>query len=406
MDRDIRTLTANNSTSKTKRPEELGMKNVANLGIVSMFTDISTEMILGILPLFVVTQLGATKALLGLMEGSAEFLNYMFRVFSGAISDRLSRRKPLVLLGYGLSTIAKPLFAVATSWSDAFAVRLIDRAGKGIRTSPRDALISESVKEAKSGTAFGLHRSADQVGAVVGPVLAFLLLPIIGFRGVFWISLIPGAFSLIVLMLFVRDRIGPKTSTPVFKNARTVLTRRFAIFLFAMGIFAVGAYDFSFILVKAGALGVSSDTVTLVYATLNVATIVVGLPSGILADRLGKENVLVVGFGIFFVASLAGALTNEGALAGFAIAFVFGAYIGISETLQRALVPSFVSADLKGTAYSVYYLVIGTCSFVANLVFGVLSDQFSMNVAFTYGLVTSSAGIIAMLAFIISKPKT
>ena len=382
------------------------MKNVANLGIVSMFTDVSTEMILGILPLFVVTQLGATKALLGLMEGSAEFLNYMFRVFSGAISDRLSRRKPLVLLGYGLSTIAKPLFAVGTSWSGAFVVRLTDRAGKGIRTSPRDALISESVKEAKSGTAFGLHRSADQVGAVVGPVLAFLLLPIIGFRGVFWISLIPGAFSLIVLVFFVRDRLGPKTSTPIFKNARTILTRRFGIFLFAMGIFAIGAYDFSFILVKASALGASSDTVTLVYATLNVATIVVGLPSGILADRLGKEKVLVVGFGIFFVASLAGALTNEGILGGFAIAFIFGAYIGISETLQRALVPSFVSADLKGTAYSVYYLVIGTCSFVANLMFGVLSDQYSMNVAFTYGLVTSSAGIIAMLAFIISNPRT
>jgi MFS family permease len=398
-------LTAKNKSSETKRPEELGMKNVANLGVVSMFTDISTEMILGILPLFVVTQLGATKALLGLMEGSAEFLNYMFRVFSGAISDRLSRRKPLVLLGYGLSTIAKPLFAVATTWSDAFVVRLTDRAGKGIRTSPRDALISESVKEAKSGTAFGLHRSADQVGAVVGPVLAFLLLPLIGFRGVFWISLIPGALSLIVLMFFVRDRIGPKTSTPIFKNARTVLTRRFAIFLLAMGIFAIGAYDFSFILVKAAALGVSSDTVTLVYATLNVATIVVGLPSGILADRLGRERVLVVGFGIFFAASLAGALTNEGALAGFAIAFIFGAYIGISETLQRALVPSFVSTELKGTAYSVYYLVIGTCSLVANLVFGVLSDQFSMSAAFTYSLVTSSAGIVAMLAFIVSKPK-
>jgi len=398
-------LTAKSSTSETEHPQELGLKNVANLGIVSMFTDISTEMILGILPLFVITQLGATKALLGLMEGAAEFLNYMFRVFSGAISDRIGRRKPLVFLGYGLSTLAKPLFAVATSWTDALVVRLADRAGKGIRTSPRDALISESVREAKSGTAFGLHRSADQVGAVVGPVLAFLLLPLFGFRGIFWISLIPGALSLIVLIFFVQDRIGPKTSMPVFKNARTVLTRRFTIFLFVMGIFALGAYNFSFILVKAGALGASSDTVALVYATLNVATIVAGLPSGILADRFGKEKVLVVGFGIFFAASLAGLVTTEGILPGFAIAFIYGAYIGISETLQRALVPSFVSAELKGTAYSVYYLVIGTCSLVANLMFGVLSDQFSMGAAFTYSLITSSAGILAMLAFIILKPK-
>jgi MFS family permease len=371
-----------------------------------MFTDISTEMILGILPVYVITQLGATKELLGLMEGAAEFLNYMFRVFSGAISDRLGRRKPLVFLGYGLSTLAKPLFAFATSWTDALVVRLADRTGKGIRTSPRDALISESVKEVKTGTAFGLHRSADQVGAVLGPVLAFLLVPLFGARGIFWISLIPGVLSLIVLVFWVQDRRGPKTSAPVFKNARTILTKRFKFFLFVMGVFALGAYNFSFVLVKASALGASTDTVALVYATLNVATVVVGFPSGILSDRLGKERVLVVGFGIFFVASLAGLMTTVGVLLAFVIAFVYGAYIGISEALQRALVPSFVSAELKGTAYSVYYLVIGTCALVANLVFGALSDQFSMGAAFTYSLVTCSAGILGMLAFIISKPKT
>jgi len=398
-------LTSKDSTSTTERPKELGLKNVANLGIVSMFTDISTEMILGVLPIYVITQLGATKELLGLMEGTAEFLNYMFRVFSGAISDRLSRRKPLIFLGYGLSTIAKPLFAVTTSWSGAFVVRLTDRAGKGIRTSPRDALISESVKEAKSGTAFGLHRSADQVGAVLGPVLAFLLLPLFGVRGIFWISLVPGVLSLVVLVFWVQDRRGTRTPAPVFKNAGAVLTRRFKFFLLVMGVFALGAYNFSFILVKASVLGASTDTVALVYATLNVATVVVGLPSGILSDRFGREKFLVVGFGIFFVASLAGLLSTEGVLLAFVVAFIYGAYIGISETLQRALVPSLVSAELKGTGYSVYYLVIGTCSLIANVVFGVLSDQLSMGAAFTYSLLTCSLGIIGMLAFIISKPK-
>jgi MFS family permease len=399
-------LKAKDSTSTAERPKELGLKNVANLGIVSMFTDISTEMILGVLPIYVITQLGGTKELLGLMEGAAEFLNYMFRVFSGAISDRLSRRKPLILLGYGLSTAAKPLFAIATSWSGAFVVRLTDRAGKGIRTSPRDALISESVKEAKSGTAFGLHQSADQVGAVLGPVLAFLLLPLYGARGIFWISLIPGALSLIVLAFWVQDRRGTRTSTPVLRNAKAVLTKRFEFFLLVMGVFALGAYNFSFILVKASALGASTEIVTLVYATLNVATVVVGFPSGILSDRFGKEKFLAVSFGIFFVASLAGLLSTEGVLLAFVIAFIYGAYIGISEALQRALVPSLVSAELKGTGYSVYYLVIGTCSLIANLVFGVLSDQFSMGAAFTYSLLTCTLGIIGMLAFIISKPKT
>jgi MFS family permease len=399
-------LTAKDITSTADEPKELGLRNVANLGIVSMFTDISTEMILGVLPIYVITQLGATKELLGLMEGSAEFLNYMFRVFSGAISDRLSRRKPLIFFGYGLSTIAKPLFAVATSWSGAFVVRLTDRVGKGIRTSPRDALISESVKEAKSGTAFGLHRSADQVGAVLGPVLAFLLLPLYGAKGIFWISLIPGALSLIVLAFWVKDRRGTRTSTPVFRNARAVLTKRFKFFLLVMGVFALGAYNFSFILVKASALGASADTATLVYATLNVATVVVGFPSGILSDRFGREKFLLMGFGIFFVASLAGLLSTEGVQLAFVIAFIYGAYIGISEALQRALVPSLVSTELKGTGYSVYYLVVGTCSLIANLVFGVLSDRFSLGAAFTYSLITCALGIIGMLLFIISKPKT
>jgi len=379
---------------------------VTNLGIVSLFTDVSTEMILGILPYFVTIELGATKALLGLMEGAAESLNYLFRVFSGAISDRIGRRKPLVLLGYGLSTFAKPLFAVATSWTDVLTVRLADRLGKGIRTSPRDALISDSVRETRSGRAFGLHRSIDQLGAIVGPTLAFLLLPLLGTRGLFWLSFVPGAIALIVLAFFVRDRKTPGVSTNLFKNARMVLTRKFRVFLVVMGIFALGAYNFSFVLVKAGALGVEKGMILLVYTTLNVATVVMGLPSGVLADRFGRDKILAVGFGVFFAASLAGLMTTEGALLAFPIAFIYGSYLGISETLQRALVPSFVSNELKGTGYAVYYLVIGACSLVANLVFGALWDQFSMSAAFTYSLAMSSIAIIGMIALVLVRPRT
>lgn len=391
--------------SEAKPSGKLGMRNVANLGMVSLFTDVSTEMILGVLPYFVVVQLGATKALLGLMEGAAEFLNYLFRVFSGVISDRIGRRKPLVLLGYGLSTFAKPLFAFATSWTDAFLVRLADRAGKGVRTSPRDALISESIKEARGGAAFGLHRSMDQMGAVLGPILAFLLVPLIGIRGVFWVSFIPGALALVILVFLVTDLKRPGTHTSVFRNSRTVLTRNFSLFLVVMGIFALGAYDFSFVLVKATALGVDSTTISLVYATLNVATVIVGLPSGLLADRFGKERVLLIGFGVFFVSSLAALTTTAGALLAFPLAFIYGAYVGISDTLQRALVPSFVSSELKGTAYGIYYLVIGSCSLVANVLFGALWDLISMSAAYTYTLITSTVAIIAMIAIIILKPK-
>jgi MFS family permease len=398
-------LPERSQSSTAKSQDELGLKNVTSLGIVSMFTDISTEMILGVLPYFVITELGATKALLGLMEGTAEFLSNIFRVFSGMISDRVGRRKPLVLLGYGLSTLAKPFFALATSWTDAFIVRLADRVGKGIRTSPRDALISESVKERKSGRAFGLHRSADQVGAIAGPTLAFLLLPAFGIRGLFWLSLVPGFLSLAVLLFFVRDRRGVGTSTNVLANAKTVLTRKFSAFLAVMAIFALGAYNFSFVLVKAGSLGIDSAVIPLVYATLNIATVATGLPAGILADRYGREKLLMVGFGIFFASSLAGLLVGQGAWLAFPIAFIFGAYTGFSDTLQRALVPSFVAKDLKGTAYAVYYLVIAVCSLVANLVFGTLWDQVSMSAAFIYSLTMSFLAIVGMLALVIARSK-
>jgi MFS family permease len=171
-----------------------------------------------------------------------------------------------------------------------------------------------------------------------------------------------------------------------------------------MGIFALGAYDFSFVLVKAAALGVDSTTISLVYATLNVATVVVGLPSGLLADRFGKERILLIGFGVF-VSSLAALMTTAGALLAFPLAFIYGAYVGISDTLQRALVPSFVSSELKGTAYGIYYLVIGSCSLVANSLFGVLWDLISVSAAYAYTLVTSAVAIVAMIAIIILKPK-
>ena len=389
-------------SSETEQVEKPGLRNVANLGIVSLFTDISTEMILGVLPLFVVTELGATKALLGLMEGAGESLNYVFRTLSGMFSDRIARRKPLVLLGYALSTVAKPFLSVAQSFTDAFAVRLTDRVGKGIRTSPRDALISDSVKAERSGRAFGLHRSLDQVGAIVGPVLAFLLIPLVGMRGLFLASLVPGTIALFVLVLFVRDRRGMRKSTGLVKNAKLVLNRKFASFLVVMGIFALGAYNFSFVLVKASALGVDQTAIPLVYATLNAATVLAGLPAGLLADRFGKDKTLIAGFGLFAVSTAAGLFASVGTGLAYLIAFVFGLYLGTSETVQRAIVPSLTMEEFKGTAYGLYYLILGACSLVANLVFGVLWDQFSSSAAFEYSLVTSLVAMVCFGVLIIS----
>ncbi len=378
----------------------LGFQNVVRLGYVSLCTDISTEMILGVLPLFIVQNLGATAAILGLIEGVAETVNYSFRVLAGILTDRIGRKKPLVLVGYGLSTFAKPLFALATSWGQAFGVRVIDRAGKGTRTSPRDALISDSITKKQAGKGFGLHRSLDQIGAVLGPLFAFAVIPFIGIRGVFWVSFIPGALALVILLAFVRDRRRPSGQRSPFENMRSALNRDFVLLLAFLGVFAIGAYDYSFILLKAGALGISENDIPLVYAVLNVATVVLGLPSGILADKVGKLPMLCASFILFLVTSSAGMYIGGNSLYAFPIAFLFGSYLAVSDTVQRALIPDFTQPHLKGTGYALYYMLIGACSFVANTVFGFLWTNLNPSVAFQFSVATSTAGIIALLSFV------
>jgi MFS family permease len=388
---------------KETKPEQLGFRNVVRLGYVSLFTDVSTEMILGVLPLFIVRDLGGTAAALGLIEGVAEASNYIFRVFAGILTDRIGRRKPLVLIGYGLSTVAKPLFALASTVGQAFTVRVVDRAGKGTRTSPRDALISDSISKAEAGKGFGLHRSLDQVGAVLGPLFAFLAVPFIGVRGVFWVSFIPGLAALIILLVWVRDSRAHVGRESPFQNVRAVLNREFVLLLVFLGIFTVGAYDYSFILLKAAALGISEDNIPLVYAVLNVATVILGLPSGVLADKVGKLPMLCASFAVFLITSATGIFLAGNILYAFLIAFLFGSYLSISDTVQRALIPDFTSPQLKGTGYAVYYTLIGVCSFLANAVFGFLWTSLGSGFAFQYSIATSTAGIVALVIFVALK---
>jgi len=389
-----------------KQSKELGFKNVVRLGYVSLCTDVSTEMILGVLPLFIVRELGATALVLGLIEGVAEAINYFFRVLAGVMTDKIGRRKPLVLLGYGLSSVAKPLFAFANSWGHAFVVRVADRAGKGVRTSPRDALISDSAAKSQAGKAFGLHRSLDQVGAIVGPLLAFVVLPVVGIRGVFWLSFIPAALALVILLFFVVDTRGLAKQKSIFENAREVLNHNFVLLLLVLGVFTVGAYNFSFILLKAGSLGVQEANIPLVYACLNLATVVLGLPAGMLADRVGKVPILALSYAVFLVTSVAGALLTGNPLYAFPLAFLFGSYLAISETVQRAMIPDFTKPELKGTAYALYYTLIGVSSLASNFIFGALWTNIGPTAAFQYSVATSTVAIVALIAFVLkTNPK-
>jgi MFS family permease len=393
----------NNNPHKKEKPT--GLRNVIALGLVSFFTDFSTEMVLGILPLFIVNNLGASRAILGAIEGSAELVSYAFRMISGSLSDKVGKRKIFILAGYGLSTFSKPFFALSTGWLDAFVVRTIDRIGKGLRTAPRDALIADSVSESISGKAFGIHRTIDQLGAIVGPIAAFSLLQVMDIRGIFLVSLIPGAIAVLILILFVKElaikRVGSKTAT-IFSNIGTVMSNNkpFVLLLIISGIFSLGAFNFSFVLLKASELGIDNDVIPIVYAVINISHTAIGIPAGIVADKIGKEKVLIVGYAVFAISSTLMTTLSENSLYAFVLAAIFGLYMGISETVQRAVVPRYVSSELRGTAFGVYNIILGTSFFVSNVVFGFLWDNYNLSTAVVYSIVLTSAAITGMSVFI------
>lgn len=385
---------------KQKRP--LGMRNVTILGIVSFFTDFSTEMISGMLPSFIVTELGASKALLGGIEGSAELVSYAFRLVSGSLSDRLRRRKIFILFGYGLSTISKPFFSVSFNWIDVLVTRISDRIGKGVRTAPRDALISDSVTDTTSGKAFGIHRSLDQSGAIAGPIAGYALLQYFDVRDIFILSIIPGVIAIIIMFFFVKEVIGKDTTKGMQRNFLYLLkqNRRFTILLLITGIFGLGAYNFSFILLKSSDLGVIESSIPLVYATINITHTAVSIPSGIIADRIGKEKVLILGYAVLLVSSFLMVLLSDNFLYGFVIALIYGIYVGITETVQRAVLPQYVDSSFRGTAYGLYNLVIGVGFFIGNILFGYLWDAYSLDVAIFSSSIFVASAMIGMTVFI------
>jgi MFS family permease len=381
-----------------------GMRNVTALGVVSFFTDFSTEMVLGVLPLFIVSSLGASKAILGVIEGSSELTSYAFRMVSGSLSDKVGKRKIFVIAGYSLSTITKPFFAASSGWLDAFVVRFGDRMGKGLRTAPRDALIADSVQESRAGKAFGLHRTIDQIGAIIGPVAAFALLQFMDIRGIFLISLIPGAIAVLILVFFVKEVAIKRsvTRTNILSNIDRVIraNRPFVLLLIITGIFGIGAFNFSFILLRASDLGIADNFIPLVYATINVAHTTVGIPSGILADKVGKEKVLIIGYSVFALSTALMLLFSENTFYAYILAAIFGLYMGVSETVQRAVVPKYVVSELRGTAYGLYNVIIGTTFFVANVIFGFLWDNYSLDIAVSYSIIMTVAAISGMFIFI------
>ena len=387
-----------------------GLKNVMYMGLVSFFTDFSTEMVMSVLPLYIVKDLDLSRTILGAIEGSGEFVNYIFRVPSGYISDKIGKRKIIVIIGYSISTISKPFFIFVTTFIDTIIVRVADRIGKGIRTAPRDALIADSVEKSSSGKAFGVHRTLDQIGAIIGPLFAFLILELFGgnIQYIFLFSIIPGIVSLFILIYFVKDKLLVYHHKEIinkitfFSNLENLFieNRIFVYLVIIIGIFSLGAFNYSFILLKSTELGIEQNIVPIIYSIINITHTAIGIPAGVLSDRIGKEKVLIIGFLLFVISVLLMYFSEKNNIIYIiSIPLIYGLYVGVSETVQRALISKYVPEQNRGTAFGFYGLIIGVCLLIGNITFGFLWDNYDISIALLYSLTLATLAIVFLFSF-------
>ena len=321
----------------------LGLEsNVLRLGLVSFFTDLSTEMIYPLLPLFLSVTLGVDKAFIGVIEGIAESSASISKVFSGWLSDRVKRRRPLIGLGYLVSTIAKPLFAICHTGGHVLTVRLAERLGKGIRTAPRDALIADSVEKRHMGRSFGVHRAMDTAGAVLGPLIAFILLPVLkgDYRSIFWLSVIPASAAVLIVFFCVRERSKPSPGEGV-SHLKKHLGRDFRMFVVVASIFSIGNSSDAFLILRASSLGVPGPMISLLWMSFNVIYALTAVPGGILSDRFGRRRTISVAF-LFYSLIYLGFAHAFSAVHAWVLIGLYGMYYGLSEGVMRAYVADLV----------------------------------------------------------------
>nr|WP_246448315.1 MFS transporter [Roseateles oligotrophus] len=359
------------------------------LGFVSLLMDISSEMIHSLLPLFMVGSLGASALTVGLIEGLAEATALIVKVFSGALSDYLGRRKGLALLGYGLGALSKPLFAVSGGLGLLVSARLIDRVGKGVRGAPRDALVADLAPAELRGAAFGLRQSLDTVGAFLGPLIAvgLMLLWANDFRAVFWVALIPGLLSVALLALGVRepDATGkPARVNPIRReNLRRLSPAFWAVVLIA-ALFTLARFSEAFLVLKAQQVGVGLAWVPLVMVAMNAVYAASAYPFGKLSDRISKPALLALGLLVLALADLVLAASQHWASLLLGVG-LWGLHLGMTQGLLATLVADTAPADLRGTAYGFFNLVCGLALLLASAAAGWLWDAFGAASSFYAG---------------------
>lgn len=370
------------------------------LGLVSLCMDLSSELVHALLPVFMTVVLGASMAAVGVVEGVAEATASIVKVFSGALSDKLARRKPLVVLGYGLAALSKPLFPLAGSVMLVLGARFMDRIGKGIRGAPRDALIADVTPEGQRGAAYGLRQALDTTGAVLGPLAAILLMLAFAsqLRVVLWFAVIPAAFAVIVLAFGVKEPARPARQTsaqPISRSALRQFDRHFWLVVALGAVMTLARFSEAFLVLRAQDIGIALAMVPSVLVVMNVVYTAIAYPAGIAADRGRRGALLVWGFAALIAADLVLGTTRERVWF-FAGIGLWGVHMGLTQGLLSALVADAAPARLRGTAFGVFNLVSGAALFAASVLAGWLWSAFGARWTFYAGAAFAAAALAGL----------
>ncbi|HDV5710916.1 TPA: MFS transporter [Legionella pneumophila] len=359
------------------------------LGFVSMLTDLSSELIFSLLPVFLVSVLGTNALVIGLIEGFAESIALLIRIFSGMYSDYLGKRKTLAIFGYSFSALSKPLFALATNIGMVFLARFLDRIGKGMRGSPRDALIADIAPDNQYGAAYGLRQSLDTVGAIIGPLLALVLMIIWNnnFQAVFWVAVIPGVLSVLVLILFVQEPVKPdsaKPINPIQPKEIKKLSHTYWYVVIIGAIFTLARFSEAFLLLRAYQVGSPITWVPLILVVMYLMYSVSAYPFGKLADTINHGKLLIIGLFILITADLILAFSHS-LLFIYIGSCLWGLHMGATQGLLAAMVAGTAPDDLRGTAFGFFNFICGIATLIASLLAGLLWDSFGSVFTFSIG---------------------
>ena len=378
-------------------------RNTFLLAFASLFADISTEMLYPVLPVFLTQSLKASGSIVGLVDGFAQAMQNIVQGFSGALSDKLQKRKGIALAGYLMAGVAKPLMGLSTVWQGVFGARLLDRLGAGTRSAPRDALIASSVDEKDRGRAFGLEGFGDNAGAFLGPLLAVLLLYKLHvvIRAIFFLAIIPGLLAFFMVLLVKEHPAAVPAKSKIDVSLRQ-FPKSYWKYLLVTALFGIGNSSNAFLILRTQEIGASLETTILIYAAFNLVAALISYPAGSLSDKWGRKNILLASFVIFLIAYLGFALTQNILLV--AALFVFyGLYQGIFRAVGKAFASDFVPEHLRASGVGWYSTTVGLLQLVASVVAGLLWDRIGHAAVFYYGSVFAVVGSIGLLLLIPAK---